>query len=237
MNGAGGDRPADRPKAPESDRRARARRCRPRSPPSAWSTTRPQSAGGPSTTRPRRGGRGTIYRIRPDGLWDPLWETGDDAPYDLLIEPGGSLLVGTGTDGKIFRITGDPARATLVARAAARQVTALLRESSGRIVGATSNPGKLVALGAESPSAARTSPTFATPARRRAGVSFAGARPGSLARSRSPRAAATPPRPTRRGARGRRSTRIRKASRSRARTRATCSGVRSSRATGPVRRR
>ena len=84
-----------------------------------------------STTRPRRGGRGTIYRIRPDGFWDPLWETGDDAPYDLLIEPGGSLLVGTGTDGKIFRITGDPARATLVTRAAARQVTALLRESSG----------------------------------------------------------------------------------------------------------
>ena len=70
-------------------------------------------------------------------------------PYDLLIEPAGSLLVGTGTDGKIFRISGDPARATLVARAAARQVTALLRESSGRIIGATSNPGKLVALGAD----------------------------------------------------------------------------------------
>ena len=148
MNGAGGDRPADRPKAPESDR----------APVPTVSTeittvgvidNAPLSAGGPSTTRPRRGGRGTIYRIRTNGFADPLWETGDDAPYDLLIEPGGSLLVGTGTDGKIFRITGDPARATLVTRAAARQVTALLRESSGRIVGATSNPGKLVALGAD----------------------------------------------------------------------------------------
>ena len=148
MNGAGGDRPADRPKAPESDR----------APVPTVSTeittvgvidNAPSSAGGPSTTRPRRGGRGTIYRIRTNGFADPLWETGDDAPYDLLIEPGGSLLVGTGTDGKIFRITGDPARATLVTRAAARQVTALLRESSGRIVGATSNPGKLVALGAD----------------------------------------------------------------------------------------
>jgi hypothetical protein len=57
--------------------------------------------------------------------------------------------VGTGTEGKIFRLSGDPARATLLARAAARQVTALIRESSGRIVGATSNPGKLVALGAQ----------------------------------------------------------------------------------------
>jgi hypothetical protein len=95
---------------------------------------------------PRRLARGAIYRIRPDGLWDTLWETGEDAPYDLLIEENGSLLVGTGTEGKIFRVSGSPAKATLLARAAARQVTALLRDSSGRIVGATSNPGKLFAL-------------------------------------------------------------------------------------------
>ena len=101
---------------------------------------------------PRRGGRGAIYRIRPDGLWDAMWDSGDDAPYDLVIEPSGSLLVGTGTEGKIFRISGDPARATLLARASARQVTALLREPSGRIVGAASNPGKLFAL---SPTPAR----------------------------------------------------------------------------------
>jgi hypothetical protein len=75
-----------------------------------------------------------------------VWETGDDAPYDLLVEENGSLLVGTGTDGKIFRISGDPARATLLARAAARQVTALLRDRSGRILLATSNPGKVLAL-------------------------------------------------------------------------------------------
>ena len=31
-----------------------------------------------SRERPRRGNRGAIYRIRPDGLWDTLWETGDD---------------------------------------------------------------------------------------------------------------------------------------------------------------
>lgn len=101
----------------------------------------------PSTPRtPRKGGRGMIYRIRPDGLWDAMWDSGDDSPYDLVIEPGGSLLVGTGTEGKIFRVSGDPARATLLTRTTARQVTALLRESSGRIVGVGSNPGKLFAL-------------------------------------------------------------------------------------------
>jgi hypothetical protein len=95
---------------------------------------------------PRKAPRGAIYRIRPDGLWDLVWESGDDAPYDLLIERDGSLLVGTGTEGKIFRVSGEPARATLLAPAAARQVTSLLREPSGRVVGATSNPGKLFAL-------------------------------------------------------------------------------------------
>jgi hypothetical protein len=105
-----------------------------------------------SSRAPRRGGRGAIYRIRPDGLWDAMWDSGEDAPYDLVIEPSGSLLVGTGTEGKIFRVSGDPARATLLARATARQVTALLREPSGRIIGAASNPGKLFAL---SPAPAR----------------------------------------------------------------------------------
>ncbi len=100
----------------------------------------------------KRQGKGAIYRIRPDGLWDTLWDSGDDAPYDLVIEPDNSLLVGTGTEGKIFRVSGEPARATLLARASAKQVTALLREPSGRVVGVTSNPGKLFAL---SPSPAR----------------------------------------------------------------------------------
>jgi SMP-30/Gluconolactonase/LRE-like region len=96
----------------------------------------------------RRSNKGAIYRIRPNGLWDTFWETGEDSPFDLLIEPTGNLLVGTGPEGKIFRVGGDPARATLLSRATARQVTSLLREPSGRIVGATSNPGKLFALSA-----------------------------------------------------------------------------------------
>lgn len=106
----------------------------------------------PQAHAAKRRGKGAIYRIHPDGLWDTLWDSGDDAPYDLVIEPAGSLLVGTGTEGKIFRISGEPARATLLARASAKQVTALLREPSGRIVGAASNPGKLFAL---SPAPAR----------------------------------------------------------------------------------
>jgi hypothetical protein len=112
-----------------------------------------QTGGAPPAPRsPRRIGRGAIYRVQPDGLWDVMWDSGEDAPFDIVIEPGGTLLVGTGSEGKIFRLGGNPTRATLVARAGARQVTALWREPSGRIIGAASNPGKLFAL---SPAPAR----------------------------------------------------------------------------------
>ena len=88
----------------------------------------------------------------------------------MLLEPDGNLLVGTGPEGKIFRVGGDPARATLLSRATARQVTALLREPSGRIVGATSNPGKLFALSSSAARAAPTNRTCAMLAPSRAGA-------------------------------------------------------------------
>jgi sugar lactone lactonase YvrE len=106
-------------------------------------------AGGGREARGTRNAKGAIYRVRPDGLWDTVWEAMDDWPFDLLIEKDGALIVGTGKEGKLFRIAGDPARATLLARASARQVTALLRDSAGRIVGATSNPGKVFTLSSE----------------------------------------------------------------------------------------
>ena len=98
-----------------------------------------------SSSRPHNA-KGAIFRIRPDGLWDTLWEAADDWPFDLLIDADGSLLVGTGKEGKIFRLSGDPARATLLARVPARQVTSLIRDSSGRIIAATSKPGKVFSL-------------------------------------------------------------------------------------------
>src|SRR3954468_278268 len=106
------------------------------------------SAGGGREVRSRNA-KGAIYRIRPDGLWDTVWEAMDDWPFDLLIEKDGAIIVGTGKEGKLFRIVGDPARVTLLARASARQVTALLRDAAGRIVGATSNPGKVFALSSD----------------------------------------------------------------------------------------
>src|SRR5262245_53371010 len=109
-------------------------------------TTSVTSGTGASPSSRPRNPKGAIFRIRPDGLWDTLWEAADDWPFDVMIETDGSLLVGTGKEGKIFRLAGEPARATLLTRAPARQVTSLVRDGGGRIVAGTSNPGKVFAL-------------------------------------------------------------------------------------------
>jgi hypothetical protein len=101
---------------------------------------------GQTRAEARRAARGAIYRILPDGLWDVVWESPDDAPYDVSIEPDGAVLVATGGSGKLFRLSGDPAQATLLARADAQQITWLLRGVDGRHVFATSNPGKIFRL-------------------------------------------------------------------------------------------
>ncbi|MFI5078132.1 MAG: SMP-30/gluconolactonase/LRE family protein, partial [Vicinamibacteria bacterium] len=57
-------------------------------------TTAPASSGGDSRASGPQ--KGAIYQIAADGDWTTVWESPDDVPYDVLVEPGGSLLVGTG---------------------------------------------------------------------------------------------------------------------------------------------
>jgi hypothetical protein len=105
------------------------------------------SAQPPSIRREeRRPSRGAIYRIAPDGLWDLLWESGEDLPYDLAFDAEGALLVGTGPKGKLFRIVGDPPQTILLGRAPAQQVTCLLPDGRGGTYYATANPGKIFHL-------------------------------------------------------------------------------------------
>jgi sugar lactone lactonase YvrE len=95
----------------------------------------------------RRNPTGAVFRVQPDGLWDEIWAPREDAPYDIAIEPDGSLLVATGTKGKLFRLSGDPVSAMLVTRVPAQQATMLLRATDRTYV-ATANPGMLMSLSA-----------------------------------------------------------------------------------------
>jgi hypothetical protein len=107
----------------------------------------PGSGGGSSTSRAdNRLTKGAIYRIAPDGLWDQLWESKEDSPYDVAFDGDGHLIVATGGKGKIYRLEGDPLQPILLTRASAQQVTALYRDARGRLYYATANPGKLFRL-------------------------------------------------------------------------------------------
>src|SRR5262249_48859206 len=83
---------------------------------------------------------------KPDGLWDIIWESGDESPYDLMFDAHGGLVVGTGRGGKLFSLSGDPTTATLVLQASAQQVTSFAKDSKGNFYFATSNPGKVFKL-------------------------------------------------------------------------------------------
>jgi hypothetical protein len=92
---------------------------------------------------------GAVFRIDTDGATDTVWESREDTPYDLAFEGERDVIVATGNRGKIYRLSGDPYRPTLVMRANAEQVTTLATDRGGRVLFATSNPGKVFRLGAE----------------------------------------------------------------------------------------
>ena len=102
-------------------------------------------SGSVSAPQDRRNASGAVFRVQPDGLWDEMWAPREDAPYDLAIEGDGSLLVATGTRGKLFRLSGDPVNAVLVTRVPAQQATMLVRTSDRTYV-TTANPGLLMAI-------------------------------------------------------------------------------------------
>jgi hypothetical protein len=97
----------------------------------------------------RRLQKGAVYRIAPDGVWDQLWESLEDSPYDLTFDRNGALLIGTGNTGKLYRLEGEPLQPTLMVRAPAQQVTAFYHDARGRLSYATANPGKLFRLAAD----------------------------------------------------------------------------------------
>lgn len=92
------------------------------------------------------GGKGAVYRIAPNGLWDQLWSSDTDAPYDAIVDATGALVIGTGPEGKIYRVMNDPPRTVLLGRAPARQITRFLEDTDRTVRYATANPGKVVRL-------------------------------------------------------------------------------------------
>jgi len=110
----------------------------------------PSSGSSASTSRDdRRSVKGAVYRIASDNLWDKLWESRDDTPYDVALDGQGGIIIATGNRGKLYRLDGAPPQPTLLTTAGGLQVTSLHRDTQGRVYYATANPGKLYRLSAD----------------------------------------------------------------------------------------
>ena len=229
LTGRGDDRPSSPIISPEPSRPCPCRRCRPRSRRCRWSSRPARSAvdpAGAARESGRASGKGAVYRIQPDGAWDQVWTSAEDAPYDVALDAGGALLVATGSKGKVYRVSRRPRADDACLRARRRSRS---RPSSPTATAVCCSPRPIrprcSACRRVPPRQGRTSRRSGTPSRWRRGARSAGGERRRLAPAcGSSRVRATRRPPTTRGARGRPRTAIRTASRSRARRRATCSG-------------
>ncbi len=111
--------------------------------------TMPGAPAGTAREAGRESGRGAVFRLDPDGGADQVWTSAEDTPYDVALDETGALLVATGGKGKVYRVAGEPAQTTLLARAGAQQVTALVPDKGRGMLMATANPAKVFRLSPE----------------------------------------------------------------------------------------
>ena len=92
------------------------------------------------------GAKGAVYRIASDGIWDLLWDSATDTPFDAELLPDGDVVIATGPQGKIYRVDAIDRSVLLLNQTQAKQVTRLSIREDGQLYFATSNPGTLQRL-------------------------------------------------------------------------------------------
>ncbi|MFQ5791187.1 MAG: hypothetical protein ACE5JI_12020, partial [Acidobacteriota bacterium] len=96
----------------------------------------------PSTTATVKG---ALFRIRPQGSAERLWESRENHPLSLKLERDDRLMLGTGKDGRVFLVRQDNSSALLL-RLEAEQVTSIYSPDGRSVFYATSNPAKVYRL-------------------------------------------------------------------------------------------
>lgn len=112
--------------------------------PRATSTAQGRRAA-PSGPRPS-----TLYRVDADGFHEPFWGLPDATIHSLLPLDDGSLLIGTGSEGRLFTFSGFQQwklRQTL--RAGSDLSVILQGARNGEVFVFTSNPGRIYRLNFE----------------------------------------------------------------------------------------
>ena len=93
-------------------------------------------------------GGSEVYRISADGSPQRVWSHGQDVVYAIAFDAAGLPVLGTGNKGNLYRLDSELV-STLLINASPTQITALASGPSGRIYAATSNVGKVYAVGPE----------------------------------------------------------------------------------------
>jgi hypothetical protein len=104
---------------------------------------------------------GKVLAISPKGYAREVWSGSQEAIFSLTLGPPGTLLMGSGVQGKIYALNED-ATTSEIARAPSSQVTVLLRRATGKDVAvAGSNFGSVSLLrGGYAPSGTYESRVF-----------------------------------------------------------------------------
>jgi hypothetical protein len=87
-------------------------------------------------------GAGAVYRCNQDGMVKTLWNSRQDRIHAMLLEASGSLLIGTGDQGRVYRLADDGAR-TLLFQLESSQITSILAGSNDTYLLTTANAGTL----------------------------------------------------------------------------------------------
>ena len=82
-------------------------------------------------------------------MWDILWESSEDSPYDLMFDNQGAIVSAPGETVSSTAFEAIPTTATLLMQASAQQVTGFARDAKNNVYYATSNPGKIFRLSPE----------------------------------------------------------------------------------------
>ena len=108
----------------------------------------------PSGPPPPGGGapqenKSNIYKIRPDGTAVPIWNSPEPLILAIVLENDSQILVGTGDEGKLYRVNPMTGDSVEVGKCSANQVVAIHQkkvDGDTKTLLATGNPGKLFNL-------------------------------------------------------------------------------------------
>lgn len=89
-------------------------------------------------------GKGMVYHISPNGFAKEKWDESLDRVQSLVIDADNNVLVGTGDDGKIYRLR-DNGQIDMLLELKPSQITYLLADKAGTYI-ATSNLGSCFLL-------------------------------------------------------------------------------------------